>query len=193
MTSPQTHIPARSRVAVLCLATLAVFVLAGCSNSARPAPPQASLVVEAMPMFASDEEALAAAELAYANYIEVSDQIARDGGANPERLEPYVSADIYRQQLAEYKDVQAKELRTSGGSTFDSFKIESYDEASGEIRAYVCLRTAGITVLNSASMDVTPVGRNNDLPLQVVFLIPANPNSLVSISQSDVWSGTNFC
>ena len=144
-------------------------------------------------MFASDEEALAAAEAAYANYISVSDQIARDGGAGAERLQPFVSDDLYEQQRQDYEGVLAKALRTTGASTFDSFRFESYDALSGDVRAYVCLRTGGIMVLNLASENVTPVGRNNDLPLQIVFRPGANQETAIVVAGSDVWSGTNFC
>lgn len=144
-------------------------------------------------MFASDEEALAAAEAAYRNYIAVSDQIAIDGGAGAERLEPFVSDELYRQQAQEYGDVLSQGLRATGASTFDSFHLESYDPQSGVIRAYVCLRTSGITVLDSNSFDVTPVGRNNNLPLQIVFFATGNLTGQVRVSSSDVWSGTNFC
>lgn len=144
-------------------------------------------------MFASDEEALVAAEAAYRNYIDVSDQIARDGGVNVERLEPFISADLYHQQIQEYADVASKGLRASGASMFDSFKLESYDPARDEIRAYVCIRVANIRVMDSADNDVTPPDRNNDLPLQIVFARGLESEQSLSISQSEVWPGTNFC
>lgn len=144
-------------------------------------------------MFASDEEALAAAEAAYRNYIDVSDQIARDGGLNVERLQPFVSVELYQQQVQEYADVVSKGLRAMGSSMFDSFTLESYDATKGEIRAYACLRTGDIQVLDSSSLDVTPINRNNNLPLQLVFTVSTDLDSRVSISRSDVWSGTNFC
>ncbi|MBK5238990.1 MAG: hypothetical protein JJE28_07770 [Actinomycetales bacterium] len=193
MTPPQGTVFARSRTAHLSFVALTALVLAGCSINAEPAPPQATPVIAATPMFASDEEALVAAEAAYRNYIDVSDQIARDGGVNVERLEPFISADLYHQQIQEYADVASKGLRASGASMFDSFKLESYDPARDEIRAYVCIRVANIRVMDSAGNDVTPPDRNNDLPLQIVFARGLESEQSLSISQSEVWPGTNFC
>ena len=137
-------------------------------------------------MFASDEEALAAAELAYRNYIAVSDQIANDGGAGAERLEPFVSEELYRQQAQEYADVLSQGLRATGASTFDTFNLESYDTESGVIRAYVCIRVSNIRVVDMAGLDVTPSTRNNDLPLQIAFLSGALAGEPIRITQSEV-------
>ncbi len=193
MTRYVVHPPGRSRIFLVSFAVLATMGLTGCSTFAEPAPAQEALVVEATPMFASDAEASAAAEAAYRNYIDVSDQIARDGGANPERLEALVSQDLYSQQLEEYGDVLAKGLRATGASTFDSFKLESYDPYSGEIRVYVCIRVSSIRVVSKAGADVTPVERPDDLPLQVTFVRESDTGAHLSISASDVWSGKNFC
>lgn len=144
-------------------------------------------------MFASDEEALAAAEAAYRNYIAVSEQIARDGGAGAARLEPFVSAELFLQESQVYADALSRGLRATGASTFDSFSLESYDRQSETIRIYVCLRTVEITVLDANAIDVTPVGRNNNLPLQIEFLGSTNLTSQIQVSESNVWAGTNFC
>ena len=67
--------------------TLALgLALAACSTGGTPLPPAPSPSVT--PVFASDEEALAAAKDAYTAYLKVSDQILVDGGANPDRIAP---------------------------------------------------------------------------------------------------------
>ncbi|MBK5239106.1 MAG: hypothetical protein JJE28_08380 [Actinomycetales bacterium] len=194
MTPTQKHIPARSRVAVLCLATLAVFVLAGCSNIAQPAPPQASLVVEATPMFASDEEALAAAEAAYRNYIDVSDQIARDGGAGLERVKSFVTRNVFSQDREASALYTSGNLHASGSTGVDSFRAQTLRITDSEsiLDAYVCLRFDTLRILDISENDVTPSTRSNNLPL-VIKLVATEPTSDFLLSASEVWTGTNFC
>ena len=62
---------------------IGALLLSGClpqQPTATP-PPEAT----AAPIFASDEEALAAATAAYAAYLAMSDQILKDGGKDPDR------------------------------------------------------------------------------------------------------------
>ena len=63
---------------------LLALVLAGCAPDvpAIQVPPTPTVT----PLFASDEEALAAAEEAYAAYLAMSDEITSDGGERPERI-----------------------------------------------------------------------------------------------------------
>ncbi len=62
----------------IALVALAVLLLSGCL------PPQTTVTptpeATAAPVFASDEEALAAATAAYAAYLAMSDQIFAEGG-----------------------------------------------------------------------------------------------------------------
>jgi hypothetical protein len=196
MTLSETHNPRRTRLAVVGFAALTVLFLAGCSNAVEhgtSASSREAIPAEATPMFASDKEAAAAAERAYRNYIDVSDQIARDGGANSERLEPFVSGELYAQQTHEYDDVESKGLRATGASTFDSFKLESYDNRAEIIRAYVCIRVSNIRVLDTEGNDVTPVERSDALPLQLEFVQTLNSQQELLIFKSEVWPGLNFC
>ena len=193
MTPSHGHIRTRSGATLLICAALTTLALTGCANTTTVAPPTATPDREATPMFASDEDALAAAETAYRNYIDVSDQIARDGGLNVERLQPFVSVELYQQQVQEYADVASKGLRAVGSSMFDSFTLESYSREHDKIRVYVCMRVANIRVLDSANNDATPPDRNDDLPLQVAFGRSVESEPELSVTRSEVWSGKNFC
>jgi hypothetical protein len=196
--TPAQNLPSwRSRIGILAVTSITVLALAGCSGTEASGAPTSEISstpnAEPTPMFASDDEALAAAELAYRNYIAVSDEIARDGGAGVERLRPFVSSKLFRQQEQEYGDVLAKGLRAKGSSSFDSFRLESYDTRAEIIRVYVCIRVSNIRVVNEDGLDVTPADRSNDLPLQVVFVDDSVSETFLLISQSEVWTGTNFC
>ena len=71
------------------LALASALVLTGCT-----APPPHTVAVSsptATPVFASDEEALAAAVEAYEKYLAVSDQIAQEGGAGADSFADVVT------------------------------------------------------------------------------------------------------
>ena len=194
MTSPQTHIPARSRVSLFVLAVLTTIVLAGCSGAGSTATLTTTSVVEATPMFASDEEVLAAAEAAYRNYIDVSDQIARDGGKNAERISDYVTTELFEDGRGDFDYYLEGNLHASGSTGMDSFRMQSINHEVGrtEIEAYVCLRLAESRIIDVDQNDVTPASRENNLPL-VVRLVTVSPESKFVVSAGEVWTGSNFC
>jgi len=175
------------RVKALILVPLVAVALTACAAQVTPVPTTTEAVTE-KPLFATDEEALSAAQAAYANYLEVSDQIARDGGANPERLKGLVSESLYEEQLQGYQDVESKGLRAVGASKFDHFELQN--NAGSRLQTYVCLRLSGIQVLDSSGEDVTPSGRNNDLPLTLEW---ATSNGSMILETSEIWTGQNFC
>src|SRR4051812_14875779 len=94
-----------SPIAALLIAGLGL-ALAGCVPSEPPvtSPPTS----DAQPVFASDEEALAAAEEAYGAYIAMVDEILRNGGDDGDRLAPLVSPELLAQQEEGFAAFRAK-------------------------------------------------------------------------------------
>jgi hypothetical protein len=198
MTLSETHNPRRTRLAVAGFAALTVLFLVGCSSTVEPRTSvfsREAIPAEATPMFASDEEAAAAAELAYRNYIDVSDQIARDGGANVERLKPFVTPSFYLQVVEEFSFFSKNGAQSSGSTGMDSFKIQSLQLVENRlgIVAYVCLDVTENLLINAAGADVTPIGRASRVPLEILITVDPAKANLVLLSGSDVWTGINFC
>lgn len=185
----------RSRIFLVPFAVLAMIGLAGCSTFAEPAPAQETLVTQAAPMFASDAEALVAAEAAYRNYMLVVDEIARDGGRSPERAEGFVSAALFEQEAEQFNFFVENTLRSSGTTGIDSFKIQSLQVIEGQqhIRAYVCLDVSDNRLLDSSGSDVTPLERPQRVPLEIHFIVEPKNENPIQLANSDVWSGKNFC
>ena len=71
----------RRTARLLPLAVLGAALLAGCLPTDPPVTPPPTSDLE--PVFASDEEALAAAEEAYGAYLAAADEILSSGGADP--------------------------------------------------------------------------------------------------------------
>ncbi|THG28507.1 hypothetical protein [Naasia lichenicola] len=180
----------RSRTAAVLIAGLAtVLVLVACAPTAEAPTPTASSTAPT-PFFASDEEALAAATAAYESYLEVSDQIAADGGADPTALKPLVSVEEYERQEQSFLGFTERGLHAEGSSQVDSERLEQANLVVGNVSIYLCLDVSEVRLMDDAGVDNTPVDRMDRLPLQVAF---ASEGESLLISQSSVWSGDNFC
>jgi len=179
------------RVSVLVLAALAVFALSGCFAAAPVEPPASS--PSAAPVFASEEEALAAATEAYAAYLAVSDQVANDGGVDLNRLKTHVSVEYFEEQKASYSELLDAGLRTSGSTTFQPPKLQSLEQndRAALMTIYVCVDVTTVRVLDEASADVTPITRPDQYPL--VVEIEGTKASQLLLRSSLPWAGESFC
>jgi hypothetical protein len=173
-------------------ASLALAALTACetppTHTSKPTP-------QATPLFATDAEALAAATKAYAAYLKVSDAIAHDGGAHPERIKPLVTSRQLDSQAKDFEDFEANGYVSRGSTTFDSMKLQkmSSSPAGTEIGVYVCIDVSGVRLVDSSGKDKTPAGRPNRLPLEVLFQSTKANVSQLLVDKSGVWSGKNFC
>ena len=167
---------------------LIAVALAGCSAQ-QPAPKETAAAAAQKPLFASDEEALAAAQAAYANYLEVSDQIARDGGANPERLKGLVSDSLYTDEVSGFQQIAQEQSIAVGSSSFDTIHLQGIDSKS--LTTYLCIDHSQIHLQNLSGQDVTSPNRVDRYPLVVTFASDGNGSLIIESSES--WSGQNFC
>jgi hypothetical protein len=172
---------------------LAALLLSGClpqSHTATPTPQPSST-----PVFASDEEALAAAEAAYAEYLRVSDAITADGGANPERIEPLVTVAQYQVELDGFQLYQSKGWKTAGSSQFETLELQNYSEngdGSADISMYVCSDISNQRVVDSNGLDVTPADLPTRQTLQVSMIAELGPPS-VRLDGTEIWDSAQGC
>ncbi len=178
---------ATSVAAAVAALTLA---LAGCVPNAPAAAPAPSPT--ATPIFASNEEALAAAEEAFRAYLAVYDEYAQDGWRDFAEVAPYLTGSAYEDEQATGMQFKAAGYRQIGNTTFDSTHIQSSAEAAGTatVVVYLCLDVSVGDVVDSSGASVVDPSRPGRLPLEVEFV--GNASSLV-IARSDPWSGNNFC
>jgi predicted small lipoprotein YifL len=181
---------AMRRVVGAAAVVLGMLALSGCGTGdpIPTLPPTPSTT----PVFASEEEALAAAEDAYAAYLEMSALIASDGGESPERIAPYVTANRLEEELSGFESYRELGIRAEGAPTFDVIELQRYDElspAGAEVVIYVCWDAANVRVLNSEGTDVTPSDREVHDVLEVV-LIAENSGSPLVIDSDTSWQSS---
>jgi len=167
---------------------LIALSLAGCA-AVQQEPPVATVAVEEQPVFASEEEALAAAQAAYTQYLAVSDQIARDGGANPERLEGLVSKALFIDEQSGFTEISKSGLHAIGSSYVDTLHLQK--NGSGKVNTYLCVDRTQIRLFDDSGVDATSTSRIDRYPLEVSFTAKLGGGLLVE--SSDTWSGQNFC
>lgn len=172
-------------------ATALLFVVLGLgiglTGCAQPdVEPTTSPSVSDAPLFASEEEALAAATVAYAEYLRVSDAVGAAGGENVADLLPLVTDAYFDEQVSAFRALADGDKRTAGRSAFRDPQLQSFEGA--RVAVYFCLDVSAVRVIDSGGVDVTPAGRTNLLSLVVEFDGPK-----LLIASSEAWSGDSVC
>lgn len=138
-------------------------------------------------MFASDEEALAAAEAAYAAYLAALDRAF--SSHEPGGLEAVASDNALSEAVESVNSFRDRMLFATGASSADSFSLVQ-TSSDGYIEMYACLDVSRTDLLDSSGASVVPPNRPARFPMQV--LLNWVGNSLV-VSEAEVWAGENFC
>ncbi|MDJ0348582.1 hypothetical protein [Cryobacterium sp. PH29-G1] len=206
MRTPSRHHAEHSVVLSALALCLSVALLSGCTATPTPtvtapattaATPRANTEpAEASPVFASNDEALAAAEAAYSAYEALSDTITSEGGIGGDRIAIAASAAYLPELLAGFEGFSETGLISRGTTTYDEASlIRSAPEPQGGVRIelYLCSDISAVRLYDASGNDKTPVDRTNRIPLQVGFVSSATEPFLLLIDKEDVWSGRNFC
>ena len=183
----------RHRIAVC--AALAILVapgLAGCATKPTPAPSHTAAATDA-PVFASDEEALAAATKAYAAYLKASDAISNDGGENPKRIAPFVAPSLLKSELEGFAGYSSAGAHSVGSTTFVVSSIQGIaaDNTSGtSISLYICEDVSDLDVVDSKGVSLVSPSRRPLTPFEVRFEGGADT---IVLGYREVWEGRSFC
>ena len=167
----------------------------GCTAAPMSAKPSPTPTV--VPIFASDEEALAAATEAYANYVATADMIITEGGADPQRIEPYVSGEMAKSEIESFNSLAMDGLHGTGTSTFSNLSVQtmSLDSESGQgiVTAYVCSDVSGTDIVDAAGQSTLSAERESRTPFLLVFDLSTPDSDELVVSSAKVWAGEGVC
>lgn len=192
-TSRVLRMPRRSLTAVAGLLLLGLTTtLVGCSDTTRLPDPTPEATAD--PLFASDEEALAAAVEVYERYLRVSGEILADAGANPERLEPLVSPDVYADELEGFNQAASNNYRLVGQSTITESEFQQRgpgaEPGDEEVITYFCVSRAGTDVVDEAGNSIV----NPDAPVEYAFeVVTVFSDGEAVIESKLLWDGLESC
>jgi len=174
---------------------LVALTLVACVPDDEPVRPDPSPT--ASPIFASDEEALAAAEAALTAYFEVSDAILRDGGLGSDRLESVSTDDVFSVEKAGHQQLIDRKWHSVGSTTVDTISLQVFDPyaASGAelVTIYACVDISNVDVLDESGVSVISPSRQVRTPFEFGFTETASGSRLLELSRKEAWSGDDFC
>lgn len=156
----------RPRVALASIACALLLGVTACSPTdadgpdGSAAPPSAAATDE--PIFASDEEALAAAVEAYEAYVAASARVASSGGEESESITPLIGPEFDAVVQEEFAALRESELRLIGETVHYNERLQSLD-LEGEsvtIQLLICRDISGTRLIRTDGEDVTPEGRD---------------------------------
>lgn len=183
----------RRRGLALAVAGVMALALSGCVGMpASTSPPSPSK--SPAPVFASDEEALAAAEAAYLRYSELINLIAKEDNSEPERIRS-VATGAYAAGIEKlFHDLSQRGLTIEGVSRVDSFRLveAAVVDGSAEVSILVCSDVSGSRILDERGVDVTPSERPPRSALQVTMISTTNDAQHLLVDREDPWLG-DYC
>lgn len=149
--------------AILSALALTGGVLAACGSS-EPAPTPTPTAV-----FASEDEAFAAAEKVYLAYNDAGNA-RRDGAETPDPQDFLIGLAL-EADITAANALRARGLRGSGQASVASFTPASttIEGADVTVVAMVCLDVSDVRLLDSTGIDVTPTSRPDVVAQSVTF------------------------
>jgi hypothetical protein len=180
--------------AAVTVAGVLALALSGCVGAPTPTP-TATASSSAEPIFASDEEALAAATEAYERYRSVSATVTAEGGVDAERIDPTVTSDYAMTLHEEFAALAEAGLTIVGATRVHGATLaeSAYDEQGATVSIYFCRDVGSVRVLGADGSDVTPADRDDTLPTQAYFVSASHDPAVLLVDGVELWSGEDFC
>lgn len=174
------------RRVIVASALAATTVLAGCTS--EPAEPVASPTPSETPLFASDEEALAAAEEAYTAYLEVSDALLADPSLDLDALQAVAVGDAVVTTQAGIEELRAAGLRAIGRRAISSLEMQSRTDA--DVIVHACEDASGVDVRNAENVSVVSPDRNPLTPFEVALSLETGA---LRVATREFWDVPGIC
>jgi hypothetical protein len=184
----------KSRSAAVTLVLVAALAATGCTPEAPRANEKPTPTTT--PLFASDEEALAAAEEAYAAYQSMEDQVLADGGRNPDRIRPFAVREALQAALDGFASFEAEQYRGVGSTGFEIIGLQSTSQLSDAeddvVTVYLCLDFSRSDVVNANGESVVRDGRALRQQFEAGFDAKTDDKGLI-LSSREPWTGNDQC
>lgn len=194
---PISHprLAARGRVGAIAGAAGAIALLmTGCVGASEPTPTPTPTDVTIAPIFATDEEALAAAVSAYEAYSSVVNAIASDGNIGVDRIRGVATDGYARQIETMFEDLAQRGLTIQGTTRVDSFRLVEAATVGGgaEVTILLCSDVSRSRILDASGRDVTPKDRPDRSALQAIVVSSEKEPDRLIVDREDPWSG-DYC
>ncbi|MBH0117698.1 hypothetical protein I6E52_12690 [Salinibacterium sp. NG253] len=165
---------------------LLLVLLSGCVPSDATTPPEPAATFVAP--YATDEEALAAAEEAYAEYLAAINKALRTGDIDTSAFEAVATGTELSGAIDVYSQIAAEGKRSTADITFDQAVLQRYSRdgsPSEVITIYACENLSKAFLVDESGERV----REDDIPprtMQLTFDLSPDNDSLL-LSDRQVW------
>lgn len=182
----------RSAPPLVALALAATVLLSGCVPQAPDINPPPELTTE--PVFASDEEALAAATDAYKAYLAMSDLISQEGGKDPERIAPFVTEEWLPNEVEALQSIEQRNRKLIGNTAFDTVSVQQVQQLADGVAVvviYACIDFTNSWLVESDGSRVIAAGGQTRWPFEVSFV--GKSASELAVERHEEWSSSDYC
>lgn len=177
----------RRSVATLVVASAVALLASACVPGADPTP-SPTPTVQPTPLFATEEEALAAARESYSKYLAVAAEVVNRGGRQPEDLQEVLTGTQLELETQAANNLESAGAYIEGSARLVSMRIQSFDDTS--VQTYACVDYSDL-VLHRANGSVENLAVGDPVvPLELGFRVVAK--TMLLGSQSN-WDGATFC
>ncbi len=178
------------RPALVGLAIALVVPLAACSETTRL--PEAEPGSEVAPLFASDEEALAAATAAYEEYLAVLDTALQTGATEEPSFADVAKGPALLDAEATLADFVENGIRITGQRTLTASSLQQYVLTldGGEVQIYVCESVEGVDVLDADGNSLVEPDRPNLTAFEALLVVDGDR---LVVNERQVWPGGGPC
>ncbi|MFC4137471.1 MULTISPECIES: hypothetical protein [unclassified Microbacterium] len=149
---------------VLATGVLALGLLAGCAPTPEPKPTKTAA-------FASDEEAFAAAEETYQDYIGALNNVKFEDPTTFTHAFELSRGELNASDREYLSSMHAESYSRTGSTVVGSFEGDSYAASEGTIHATTCIDVSDVDIVDEDGASVVSPDRPNAYRMAVVFEI----------------------
>ncbi|MDO9590972.1 MAG: hypothetical protein Q7J04_07515 [Microcella sp.] len=177
------------RSARIALVVALVLPLAACVEGARIPDAQPSSSVA--PLFASDEEALAAATAAYEEYLAVLDGALQEPLTVEPSFEKVAEGQARDSALESIREFVREGLRISGPRVVGNVDLQQWSShGDAEVTAYFCEDISGVLLLNANGDSLTEGDRPDYTVFEATVAFVGDQGLVV---EREFWSNEESC
>ncbi len=170
----------------LAVAAGLTLALGACGPEPQPTMPTPSPTTT--PFFASDEEALAAAEEVYREYKAAVAEILAESGRDPDRIREYVTGQFLDESLESFATARANGWRTIGEVLVEDFALEFYDSTSSGPEVIAALSCEDVSHVDVVDANGSSIVRDDRPPRSTFSVIFDLADGGLKISSRTIWS-----
>ncbi len=151
---------------------MTLSLLAACTPEPEPKPTKTAL-------FASEEEAFAAAEETYQEYLNALNRVDLSDPETFEEVYEWTSGDASAAIRETLTAMRAQNLRMTGETVMAASTLLSSDIETAEVELHVCADVSNTDVLDAEGESVIPADRASVQSLRVTFAVGDTKSGLL--------------